>query len=174
MNKEKSEYSVQPFPKIFYGEEVRLNEHECDAINRHCQAMQDRIDELEAVTSQQNDEKLKDLEFRLKQERDLNNRLAKKLGIERNIGIPEEALSAPSSIEAPKDDGFAELLKENFKLKDYIAPFLNLKPFHGTGNKQQILWAHNQEEANSIQLGGSIYKIFDQKFKQAPKDEVSV
>lgn len=72
-----------------------------------------------------------------------------------------------SAVTSQQNDEFEELLKENFKLKDYIAPFLNLKPFHGTGNKQQIIWAGNQEEANSVRLGQSIYKIFDQAFKQA-------
>ena len=51
-----------------------------------------------------------------------------------------------------------ELIKENISLYQFIAPLIGLKPFYGTGNKVQVIWAESQEQANNLPLGADIYK----------------
>lgn len=50
-----------------------------------------------------------------------------------------------------------ELLQENFDLLTAIAPLLGLKPFYGTGNTQQVIWADSQEQASALSLGQSVF-----------------
>lgn len=51
-----------------------------------------------------------------------------------------------------------EYCRENHTLYNAIAPLLGLKPFYGTCNKEQVIWAKTQEEANDLPAGASIHK----------------
>ena len=75
---------------------------------------------------------------------------------------------------APRDD-FLSLEKEYLELRSIfvstigkyesemmevysaIAPLLGLKPFYGTCNKEQVIWAISQEEASSLPAGANIF-----------------
>lgn len=50
-----------------------------------------------------------------------------------------------------------------------IAPLLGLKPFYGTCNKEQIIWANSQEEANSLKAGGDIFTFVEQLTQEEEK-----
>lgn len=51
-----------------------------------------------------------------------------------------------------------EYCRENHTLYTTIAQLLGLKPFYGTGNKEQVIWAKTQKEANDLPAGANIYK----------------
>lgn len=53
--------------------------------------------------------------------------------------------------------------RENHILYTAIAPFLGLKPFYGTCNKEQVIWANSQEEADNLPAGASIYTYIKRK-----------
>jgi hypothetical protein len=50
-----------------------------------------------------------------------------------------------------------EYCRENHILYTAIAPLLGLKSFYGTCNKEQVIWAKSQQEANDLPAGASIY-----------------
>jgi hypothetical protein len=47
-----------------------------------------------------------------------------------------------------------------------IAPTLNLKPFHGTCNKEQVIWAKTQDQANSLRAGEDIFTFVKQELEK--------
>jgi hypothetical protein len=51
-----------------------------------------------------------------------------------------------------------EYCRENHELYTAIALLLGLKPFYGTCNKEQVIWAKSQQEANDLPAGANIYK----------------
>lgn len=63
--------------------------------------------------------------------------------------------------------GFAQAkVKKCHKLYTALAPRLGLKPFYGTCNKQQVIWAKSQDDANSLMAGENIYKYVDEALNQ--------
>jgi hypothetical protein len=64
-----------------------------------------------------------------------------------------------------------EYCKENHLLYQVLAPLIGLKPFYGTGNKEQIIWAISQEEANSLRLGENIYKFIRLRVEEKLKEQ---
>lgn len=51
-----------------------------------------------------------------------------------------------------------EYCRENHALYTAIAPLLGLKPFYGTYNKEQVIWANSQQEADDLPIGANVYK----------------
>lgn len=63
-----------------------------------------------------------------------------------------------------------EYCRENHELYTAIAPLLGLKPFYGTCNKEQVIWAKSQQEANDLPAGANIHKFIKAAITQS-KDE---
>ncbi len=52
-----------------------------------------------------------------------------------------------------------EYHKENTALYCAIAPYLDLHPYYGKYNKEQVIWAKSQDQANSLPAGASIFQF---------------
>ena len=59
-----------------------------------------------------------------------------------------------------------EYCRENHDLYTAIAPLLGLKPFYGTCNKEQVIWAKTQKEANDLPAGASIHTYIKEAVKR--------
>lgn len=82
-------------------------------------------------------------------------------------------------IPAEKDRTFRDLYEnlakeycaENTTLYTTIAPLLGLKPFYGTCNKEQVIWAESQEQANALPAGASIHTYIKQAINKQREGE---
>lgn len=52
-----------------------------------------------------------------------------------------------------------------------LAPFLGLKPYKGSCNKEQTIWAESQEKANALLPGNSIFQYVQDALNAIPAQE---
>lgn len=60
-----------------------------------------------------------------------------------------------------------DLQRELREAYTILAPKLGLKPFYSKANKEQIIWAESQEQADSLLIGGNIYTFIKQALTRA-------
>jgi len=78
----------------------------------------------------------------------------------------------PNQVEAFKRDAkfrslyqqlAEEYCRENQLLLEIIAPLIGLQPYMGAYNSDQVIWAKDQEQANSLSAGENIFKFVKQQ-----------